>query len=481
MRSSQSKNRSIAAQLILLFTLAATLLLTCALGMCYWLVVRHAFEEDNAALSDKIAVLSQDVKQSGPEKALAVQSAFGSAGEHSTYWIRILDPAEHLIAETANMASVLPQQAFPPPANSSGRFPVPKNYRSGPRIFSLITTSEQSNGAAYIIQIAQDRSVDAAFEREFGILFLVVLALSVLGGVVIVRITTRHALQPVAEMARSVQRIGPTHLSERIAPRAWPRELQPLAEAFDQMLGRLEDTFTRLSQFSADLAHELRTPVGNILGEAQVSLTRDRTPAEYREVIESIVAECEDLSRIVDNLLFLARAESARERVVYSEFDGRTAIEKIAAYYSAIAEDRNVRIDFDGDAIITADPVLFERAVSNVVENALNFTPDGGTIAILLSSDTDHIKVAISDTGCGIAPEHIARVFDRFYQADPSRSSRGSGLGLALVKSIVELHNGSVAIQSQMNQGTKVTLRFPRLERPSPSSSAHPSFVSGAA
>jgi two-component system heavy metal sensor histidine kinase CusS len=461
MRSSRNKSRSIAGRLVLLFTLAATLLLTCALGMCYWLVVRHAFEEDNAALSDKIAVLTQDIKQSGPEKALAIQSAIGSAGEHSTYWIRILDPAGRLISETPHMTDQLSQQVFPPLENGPGGTLAPKNYRGGSRLFSLVTKSEQSNGTAYVIQIAQDRSEDAAFEREFGILFLVVLALSVLAGVVIVRITTRHGLQPVVQMMRSVQRIGPTHLSERITSRTWPRELQPLAEEFDQMLSRLEDSFTRLSQFSADLAHELRTPVGNILGEAQVSLTRERTPAEYREVIESIAAECEDLSRIVDNLLFLARAESARERVARSEFDGRAAIEKIATYYSTIGEERRIKIHCQGEGTVAADPVLFERAISNLVENALRFTSDGGTVEISLTRRNGAAHVVVSDTGCGIAPEHLSRVFDRFYRVDPSRSSAGSGLGLALVKSIAELHGGSAKLTSVLNQGTQVLLIFP--------------------
>src|SRR5207237_10834894 len=121
---------------------------------------------------------------------------------------------------------------------------------------------------------------------------------------------THRGLRPLGEMKQALERVQPAHLSERIDPARWPRELQPLAVSFDDMLGRLEDSFTRLSQFSADLAHELRTPIANILGEAQVALTRDRTSNEYREVIESTVAECERLSRIFDNLLFVAHPES---------------------------------------------------------------------------------------------------------------------------------------------------------------------------
>src|SRR6202022_7779 len=145
----------------------------------------------------------------------------------------------------------------------------------------------------------------------------------------------------LAEMTHSLERVGPAHLSERVPPARWPRELRPLAVAFDEMLDRLEDSFTRLSQFSADLAHELRTPITNILGEAQVALTRDRTPEEYREVIESTICECERPSGMVDNLLFLARAESADKQKTAPVFVGPPQSEKIAAYYQTVAEDRH--------------------------------------------------------------------------------------------------------------------------------------------
>src|SRR5436853_3760537 len=175
-------------------------------------------------------------------------------------------------------------------------------------------------------------------------------------------------------MSRSVARVGPAHLKERLPPADCPRELRPLASAFDEMLKRLDDSFTRLSQFSADLAHELRTPIANMLGEAQVALTRERTAVEYRETIESAVAECERLCRIVDNLLFVARVDAAREPIARKWFDARAAIEKVAAFYQMVADDHNVTINCSGDGQIYADPDLFERALGNLLDNALRFT-----------------------------------------------------------------------------------------------------------
>src|SRR5207244_9914705 len=142
---------------------------------------------------------------------------------------------------------------------------------------------------------------------------------------------TKRGLRPMREMTESVARVGPTHLTERVPPSEWPRQLKPLASAFDDMLKRLDDSFTRLSQFSADLAHELRTPIANMIGEAQVALARNRTADEYRETIESTVGECERLSRIVDNLLFVARADAARQPSARTRFDARPAVEQITA------------------------------------------------------------------------------------------------------------------------------------------------------
>jgi two-component system heavy metal sensor histidine kinase CusS len=199
-----------------------------------------------------------------------------------------------------------------------------------------------------------------------------------------------------------------------------------------------------------------------MLGEAEVSLTKDRSPDEYRGVIESCAAECNRLSAIIENLLFLARAESADRQIQATEFEGHAALAKIAAYYETAAEERKITIACTGEDKIWADAHLFGRAISNLIENALRFTPDGGSVSIHLASNPGQSVVSVSDSGSGIPAEHIHRVFDRFYRMDSSRSSSGSGLGLALVKSIAELHGGTASIASEKNRGTAVTLTFPR-------------------
>jgi two-component system heavy metal sensor histidine kinase CusS len=360
------------------------------------------------------------------------------------------------------MNAFLPASIFPLPENANPTVGNPKDYRTGGRYFALVTTVEDVRGQSYTMQVAQDRSGDEEFVKEFGALLAVVLALGILASTLIAITVTKRGLRPLAEMALSLQSFGPKRLHERIPPDGWPRELRPLAVAFDDMFDRLEDSFTRLSQFSADLAHELRTPIANIRGEGEVALTRSRTPEEYREVIESSIGECERLAGIVDNLLFLARAEAAEEHIQRKLFDGRAEVDKIAAFYELVAEEHQTAIKCSGEGEICADPMLFGRAVSNLLENALRYTPAGGTIQVSITAGPVSSQVSVKDTGCGIAAEHLPRVFDRFYRADSSRSSQGSGLGLALVKSIMELHGGSAAVASEVGRGATVTLTFPR-------------------
>jgi two-component system heavy metal sensor histidine kinase CusS len=273
----------------------------------------------------------------------------------------------------------------------------------------------------------------------------------------------RQGMRPLEEIAGAAKRITATHLHERVGETKWPEELGTLASAFDEMLNRLEDSFHRLSQFSADLAHELRTPINNLMGEAEVALSRSRTAEEYREVIASSLEEYGKLSSLIDTLLFLSRAENPETQIVKSPLDARREMEAVREFHEAVAEEQGVTVTCEGYGTIYADSILLRRAVSNLLSNALQYTPRGGEVVLSAEPQEDRsVKIRVSDTGTGIAPEHLPRIFDRFYRADPSRSRypQGMGLGLSIVRSIVDLHRGDVSIQSDPG-GTIVTLLFP--------------------
>ena len=455
MPSAPTEPRSIGAQLVLLFTAAATLLLGCALGVLYWIVVQHAAEEDDHALADKVFALRAHIREAGAAEGLREELQAMHADERSAYSVRVLNAGGAPVVQTPGMDQSLPATHFPDREERRAE-------EIGGKPFMLASGRETAaDGQTYTIQVAQDRSRDAEFTRRFRLLLGGVLLAGILAATAIALTVTKRGLRPLAAMANSVQRIGPHRLSERVAPAGWPRELQPLAVAFDEMLDRLEDSFTRLSRFSADLAHELRTPIANIRGETEVALTRPRSPDEYRKVLESSLGECERLSAIIDSLLFLARAEAADRSLQPTLFDARAEIDKIAEFYRPVAEEHGVTLACAGEAHIEADAVLFRRAVSNLVENALRYTGDAGTIAIGIAAQAGQVEIAVRDTGSGIAREHLPRVFDRFYRADPARSAHGSGLGLALVKSIADLHGGTAEIESEAGRGTTVKLTFP--------------------
>ena len=230
------------------------------------------------------------------------------------------------------------------------------------------------------------------------------------------------------------------------------------------MLDRLGESFSRLTQFSSDLSHELRTPINNLMGEAQVALSRARTADQYREVLESSLEELDRLSRMTENMLFLARTDQPAAGIIRDWIDARREVEKLAEFYEIMADESGLHIRCTGNARVFADLSLMRRAISNLISNALRHTPRGGDVEVALKDETDgSATIAISNAGPGIPAQHLKRIFDRFYQVDTSRerSRDGVGLGLAIVNSIMRLHGGTVSVSSEPGAHTTFILRFP--------------------
>jgi two-component system heavy metal sensor histidine kinase CusS len=311
-----------------------------------------------------------------------------------------------------------------------------------------------------------DRSLEIELRAAYrkNLLFVVGASLIVCAGIGFQ--IARRGIRPIHHIAETAGRIRPTNLCERIRRDGLPAELLTLADTFNQMLDRLEESFVRLSRFSADLAHELRTPVYSLRGEVEVALSRSRTPEEYREVLGSNLEECGRLAHMIDRLLFLARAENPETQVKKEPCDVGQELATICEFYGLTANEAGVRlaVAIGNEIRADLDRSLFQRAVGNLVANALAHTPPGGTVTLTATGDDTSTRVEVVDTGCAIPAAHLPHVFDRFYRADPTRSSKNGsvGLGLAIVKSIAELHGGTVAIASEAGRGTCVTLTFPR-------------------
>ncbi|MEO8045497.1 MAG: heavy metal sensor histidine kinase [Spartobacteria bacterium] len=456
----RTRSWSIAIRLVLLFTVAAALLLVLAMGAAYWTVVQHVVHDNDRYITEKLAAIRADIAADAGPESLGRELKIIRAAD-KTYAVRVIDSAGHVVAETPRMNTILPPGIFPKDISLRGERPVTILYQGrNKKNFALVTAVSEVGGQQLTVQLAQDRTHDERFIAHYAALLTGMLGCAVLTCAGIASLVTRRGLRPLKRLTESVERVGATHLDERVPVDGWPEELQPLANGFNKMLGRLEESFTRLSQFSADLAHELRTPIAILRGEAEGALTKPRSNEQYREVIESSLEEFHGLSAMIDNLLFLARAETSGS-FNRKPLDGRAALEEIREFYEAISQDQGVEIRCQGDGEVFADPGLFRRALINLVTNALRFTPSGGTVTVALDRENGTSKVSVADTGCGISSQHVPHVFDRFFRGDAPRNSQGTGLGLAIVKSIMQVHEGDVAVQSKQNEGTVVTLSFP--------------------
>lgn len=461
------RSHSIATRLMVLYTLTSTALLLAAMGTLYLALVGHIDEEDISFLADRMHEIRVELRTSSRGVAEIVKEfAPPTDLQPSGHFVRILNQRREVLAEMPGMNEQLSIDVFPEASREDEPQSKIIEYRNpvGRWYFVTAGLGAATNPAdgPLIIQIAQDRSDDHRFMNRFrillgGLLVGGVAAAALLGGVV-----ARRGLRPVHQMAEVVHRIDATQLQTGIAASGWPKELTALGDAFDKMLHRLEESFARLSQFSADLAHELRTPIGILRGETEVALSRGRSAEEYQEVLVSSAEELDRLSSMIDGLLFLARAGNPETRIGRKAVDGRAECEAIVAFHEAVAQEKGVVLAVEGEAELNVDPMLLRRAVSNLVTNALEYTPGGGRVTIALSADASGTHVRVSDNGCGIATEKLPRLFDRFYRVDPARHGGGAGLGLAIVKSIMQLHGGSVDVTSTPGSETAFTLTFPK-------------------
>lgn len=277
----------------------------------------------------------------------------------------------------------------------------------------------------------------------------------------------RRALAPVDTMVEAARRIEAEDLSRRLETQGNTDELGRLATVLNDMLARLERSFTAVRHFSADAAHELRTPLTILKGEIEVALRAPQTQDEYRQVLDSCLEEVDRLSALVNDLLFLARSDSGNLTPSDTPVNLAAVLEDVRPALEALAEQNGIQATISAPSEVWvhgSKPMLF-RLIFNLGENALKYTPAGGRVEIVLSQQADAAKLDVKDTGPGIAPEDQAQIFERFFRTDPARSRGGTGLGLALVRSIVLLHKGQISVESEVGRGSCFRVVLPVVSR----------------
>jgi two-component system heavy metal sensor histidine kinase CusS len=469
--SAVRKPWSLAARLTAWYAGSAFLLILAATGFLYWALVTHLARGDDQFLADKVHILRVFLREKPHDITPLKQEAEWewAASQNAQFYVRIQDTDGHRVIETPGMDKELAPAIFPKPVASDAEPDRGVAIRSQEgksfRILAARAATENADSPERVIQVALDRTYEEDLLTRYRRNLWLVLGIALLAcGFTGYRIA-RGGLRPVAQITEMTRGIRSSTLDQRIEPSGLPAELSALAGTFNEMMDRLEESFTRLAQFSADIAHELRTPVNNLRGEAEVALGKPRSAEAYREALSSCLEECSRLTRIIDSLLFLARADSPEAQIAAEPLDMRRELAAVRDFYEAAAADAGItlRLNCPEGVVVKLDRILFQRAVGNVVANALAHTAAGGRIALAAGRGEGLVRVEVTDTGCGIPKHHLPHVFDRFYRVDGARSTTSGrvGLGLAIVRTIADLHHGSATIQSEVGKGTLVTLTFP--------------------
>ncbi|WP_246167719.1 heavy metal sensor histidine kinase [Propionivibrio limicola] len=469
----RASRASIARRLTALFAAASTAVLL-ALGYLIGTAVEQHFEEqDLAVLNGKLQLARQALAKVTSQADLDAipQHLDDALIGHSGLAVVVKAPNGETLFATSG--AEFPEALLVRQVHGNGRHPyVWRTARSTPlRGISAPVPTGIPDALPAIVGVATDISHHEQFMDGFrrtlwSFVVLAALLTGVLGWLAV-----RRGLAPLQAMRQKASGITAQRLDARLDAEAVPAELADLAQTLNAMLARLEASFRRLSDFSSDLAHEFRTPISNLLTQTQVTLSRSRSPEEYREVLASNVEEYERLSRMVADMLFLAKADEGQLIPSREKLDLAPLIDNLVEFYRIAAEEKGVTVSCSGKGEIEGDSLMIRRAISNLLSNAIRHTPSGGQVSVIIKNATaSGVSIDVINSGETIPAEHLPRLFDRFYRADSARGGDGmrSGLGLAIAKSIMEAHGGKIVITSERAAGkcsgggeTRFTLNFP--------------------
>jgi len=318
---------------------------------------------------------------------------------------------------------------------------------------------------SYIIQVSGSlKPIYFGLNRLKAALFIF-LPLAILLVVTSGMFLTRMALSPVDSMTNAIRQITSKNLHQTIELPEANDEIKRLAETFNIMLSRLNHAFSSQQQLIQDVSHELKTPLTALRGKQEVALNKKRSPEEYESVLSVNLEEINKMSQLVENLLVLARVENEDSALKTESINLADAIEHILSSMKPSADQKKVslRFAYNEQLFIEADANQVNQVILNIIDNAIKYTPREGIVDITLSNENAYAKIVIRDTGIGIAKDELPRIFDRFYRIDKSRSSPGFGLGLSIVKSIVEAHKGKIEVESISGKGTTITVFLPQI------------------
>lgn len=464
------KQWSIVNKLTFLYTSVTSSILIFLAIIAYIIVHQIIITAEKQYIIDEAHVL-QNLLQRYPhqlsaltQEVNAVPTALTDAEYH--YYIRIYDAKNKTLMTTPCMNKAIPDPQYPPVNDANWQNKTLHWTSSNGRKFLSMAAPIQfdKNGNSNLyMQMALDGTYPENIINNYAGYAAIFLLMSICLIFLLGRTIAKEGLSRLYDMIHIAQNIRIDKLTGRFENQKWPQELIPLGIAFNNMLDRIEKAFHRLSECTTELAHELRTPIHNLMLATEVVLGRPRSIKEYNLVLESNFEEYQRISNIIDSVLFLARTESPKYHLNRQKINLVEELNKIMEYYKIAAAEKNIIINLTGQGTIRADQTLFQRAIGNLLGNAIQHTPEEGFINIDIDSNSHNMtEISIKNNGLAIPSDQLPYVFDRFYRikATSFQSSSGIGLGLAIVKSIMDLHGGKVSVQSESNEGTKFNLIF---------------------
>jgi heavy metal sensor kinase len=339
------------------------------------------------------------------------------------------------------------------------------------RHFRFVFRLLSANGHVYTVEMglpADDAVETLRLFRSYLLVFAPLLLLVAAG---VGYWMSRRALSPVDALVQTARKVSGTNLSSRLQKLETGDELQRLSDTLNEMLDRIETAFLRVTQFTADASHELRTPISLIRTEAELALRRSRGEAEYKESLRHILLEAERTTALIEQLLELARADSGREALHMEPIDLRQTLGRVVEGWQQVATMRNLSFSAnldDQSTFIMGDETLLRRLIDILLDNAFKYTPSPGSVVLSLEPRGETAMIAVQDSGVGIGPQEQSKIFERFYRVDKARSRAegGSGLGLAIAQWIVAQHRGSIAVESRPGEGATFRVELPVITAP---------------
>lgn len=451
---------SLTARLSLLFMLAVTAVLVLA-GLSFNHLSQHHFLQlDRQTLAEKLS---------------ATRNILGQLDDLQQF-DRLRPQLRTLLGAHRDITALILDAAGQPLFAEPGQLPVPAALANSTstevwqwqhhdhyfRGLSAAVTVPADNAPLRVILLL-DSTPHMHFFSAVQRWFWMALVLSALFSAGLGWLVARRGLLPLRQVTAVAASISAASLQERIPLAAVPLELQQLAASFNAMLARLDDAFMRLSNFSADIAHELRTPLSNLMTQTEVVLAQPRDSEAYQETLYANLDDCKRMARMIDDMLFLAKADNGLIVPEQQPVALDVEVEKLFEYYRLLADERGIRLQLRGHAVVRGDVLMLHRALSNLLSNALRYTPAGASIQVELEQNANGSELRLSNPGPTIADEHLERLFDRFYRADPARregSPHNAGLGLAITRSIIHAHQGQIHCTSVAGK-TTFCVQFP--------------------